>query len=125
MKTPPTSPEHGALFDLEAVAEELRAEEQYVREGQASRTLIRASDLRIVVVALEAGKTISEHHAQVTASVQTLSGHIRLQLPERSVDVPAGELLVMGAGLTHDVHAESDSVFVLTLGWPANKSHGE
>lgn len=121
MKTPPTSTDHGASFDLEAVARELRAEEQYVREGQASRTLIRASDLRIVVVALEAGKTISEHHAKVTASVQTLSGHIRLQLPERRVDVPAGRILVMSAGLAHDVYAETDSVFVLTLGWPANK----
>lgn len=121
MKTPPTSPDHGATFDLEAVAEELRAEEQYVDEGQASRTLIRASDLRMVLVVLEAGKTISEHHAKATASVQTLSGHIRLQLPERSADVPAGQVLVMGAGLAHDVYAESDSAFLLTLGWPANK----
>ena len=121
MKTPPTSPDHGATFDLEAVAEELRAEEQYVDEGQASRTLIRASDLRMVLVVLEAGKTISEHHAKVTASVQTLSGHIRLQLPERSVDVPAGQILVMEAGLAHDVYAESESAFLLTLGWPANE----
>lgn len=121
MKVPPHSPEHGVLFDLETVFRELRAEEQYAREGQASRTLIRASDLRVVVIALQAGKTISEHHAQVTVSVQTLSGHIRLQLPERCVDVPAGQILVLGAGLTHDVHAETDSEFVLTLGWPATK----
>lgn len=121
MKTAPTSPDYGALFDLEAVAVELRAEEQYAREGQASRTLVRASDLRIVVVVLQAGKTISEHRAKVTASVQTLFGQIRLQLPERRVDVSAGQILVMGAGLTHDVYAESDSAFVLTLGWPVNK----
>lgn len=121
MKTPPTSTDHGALFDLEAVFRELRAEEQYLREGQASRTLILASDLRIVAIALATGKSISEHRAKVTASVQTLSGHIRLQLPERTVDVPAGQILVMGAGLAHDVYAETDSAFVLTLGWPASK----
>ncbi|MBK8013919.1 MAG: cupin domain-containing protein [Deltaproteobacteria bacterium] len=99
----------------------MRAEESYLREGQTARTLIRSSDLRIVVVALKAGKSISEHHASVTASVQTLSGHIRLQLPERSVDVPEGQLLVMGAGLPHDVYADTDSTFLLTLGWPASK----
>lgn len=117
----PAPPDHGVTFDLAAVARELRAEEPYLREGQTARTLIRTPDLRIVVVALKTGKTISEHHASVTASVQTLSGHIRLQLPERTVDVPEGQLLVMGAGLAHDVHAETDSTFLLTLGWPASK----
>lgn len=119
--TNPVPPDHGATFDLAAVARELRAEERYLREGQTARTLIRTPDLRIVVIALRSGKTISEHHASVTAAVQTLSGHIRLQLPERSVHVPAGQLLVMGAGLVHDVYAETDSAFLLTLGWPASR----
>lgn len=115
----PAPLDQGVTFDLETVAHELRAEEPYRREGQTARTLIRTPDLRIVVVALKAGKTISEHHANVTASVQTLSGHIRLQLPDRGVDVPKGQLLVLGAGLSHDVYAEADSTFLLTLGWPA------
>jgi quercetin dioxygenase-like cupin family protein len=118
--TTPAAPQHGAHFDLTAIARELRAEEAYVRDGQAARTLIRSSDLRIVVVALKAGKAISEHHANVTASVQTLTGHIRLQLPDRGVDVPAGHILVLGAGLSHDVHAETDSVLLLTLGWASS-----
>jgi quercetin dioxygenase-like cupin family protein len=117
----PAQADHGVDFDLAAVALELRAEELYRREGQTARTLIRTPDLRIVLVALGDGKTISEHHASVTASVQTLSGHIRLQLPERSVEVPQGRLFVMGAGLPHDVSAETDSTFLLTLGWPASK----
>lgn len=121
MTNTPAPPDHGATFDLAAVARELRAEEPFLREGQTARTLIRTADLRIVVVALKAGKTISEHHAKVTASVQTLSGHIRLQLPDRGVDVPEGQLLVLGAGLSHDVYAEADSTFLLTLGWPASK----
>jgi len=115
------SPEHGLTFDLEAVAEELRAEAVYARDGQTARTLIRTPDLRVVLVALRAGKRISEHHASVTASVQTLSGHVRLQLPDRTADVPAGHLLVLGSGLPHDVYAETDSTFVLTLGWQQNQ----
>lgn len=118
--TTPESPEHGATFELAAIAEELRGEPSYVREGQTARTLIRTPDLRIVLVVLRRGKRISEHHADVTASVHTLTGHIRLQLPDRSAELPAGQLLVLGAGLPHDVYAETDSTFVLTLGWPAN-----
>lgn len=115
----PTPPDHGVAYDLTRIGQELRGEEAYAREGQTARTLLRSSDLRIVVIALKAGKTIAEHHANVTASVQTLSGHIRLQLPDRGVDVPAGQLLVLGAGLAHDVYAETDSTFLLTLGWPS------
>ena len=117
----PALPDHGTLFNLATVARELPAEEPYLREGQTARTLIRTPDLRIIVVALKRGKTISEHHANVTASVQTLSGRIRLRLPERSVDVAEGQLLVMGAGVPHDVYAETDSTFLLTLGWPASQ----
>lgn len=114
----PTAPDRGVTFDLETVAQELRTEEPYRREGQTARTLIRTPDLRMVVVAVEAGKTISEHHAKVTACLQTLSGHLRVQLPDLGVDLPQGQLLVLGAGLAHDVHAKSDSTFLLTLGWP-------
>jgi quercetin dioxygenase-like cupin family protein len=117
----PAAPEHGVSFDLADVARALRAEEPYLRDGQSSRTLIRSPDLRIVLVALERGKTLAEHHANATASIQTRSGHIRLRLPERSVEVSEGQLLVMGAGLPHDVYAETDSTFLLTLGRPASK----
>jgi quercetin dioxygenase-like cupin family protein len=113
----PKQPEHGVTFDLPAIAEELRADETYLRRGQVARTLTRTSDIRIVLVALKGGKTITEHRVDVTASVQTLSGHIRLQLPDRVVEVPPGQILILGAGLVHDVHAETDSSFLLTLGW--------
>ena len=120
----PESAEHGITFDLLALARDLQDEPSYLREGQAARTLVRAPDLRIVVIALRAGKRMAEHHANVTASVQTLTGHLRLQLADRSAELPAGQLIVLGAGLPHDVYAETDSTFVLTLGWSAAPSEG-
>lgn len=116
----PKSPEHGVAFDLEAITRELRQEPAYQREGQAARTLVRTADLRVVLVAIQAGKRISEHQANVTASVHAVEGHVRLQLPDRGAEVRAGQLLVLGPGLPHDVYAETDSAFVLTLGWHAN-----
>lgn len=116
----PQAPDQGVTYDLDVIASELRQQPSYVREGQAARTLTRTPDLRIVLVVLGAGRSISEHQAGVTASVQTLTGHVRLQLPDRSVDVPAGRLLVLGSGLPHDVQGVRDSTFLLTLGWPSN-----
>lgn len=119
--TAPRSPDSGISFDLGAVGQQLTTQPSFASEGQAARTLIRSPDLRIVVVALRAGKTISEHQAAVTASVQTLAGHVRLKLADRTVDLPTGKLLVLGVGLSHDVYAETDSVFLLTLGWTAKQ----
>lgn len=116
----PESPEHGVAFELASIARELRASAAYAREGHTARTLVRAADLRVILVALRAGATLSEHHASATASLQVLAGQIRLQLPDSAVDLVPGELLVLGADLPHDVQARSESAFLLTLGWPAH-----
>ena len=119
--TMPKPSDDGATFDLLSIARELRESDAYLREGQTARTLTRSEDLRTVLVVLSAGASIPEHHADVTTTVHTLTGSIRLKLPDRSVELAAGRLLVLGTGLPHDVHAEVDSTFLLTLGWSTSK----
>lgn len=113
----PVSPQHGVTFNLAAVAQELRSEPSYQRDGHIARTLVRTPDQRVVLIVLEGGRRMSQHQAEATASIQTISGNIRLQLPDRPVDLAAGELLVLGHGLEHDVEAQDESAFLLTLGW--------
>ena len=118
----PASAEHGSVFDVASLTRELREEESYAREGHTARTLLRAPDLRVILVVVRAGSTISEHHAQVTATVHVLAGKIRLQLPDRPVHLEVGQLLTLGPGLEHDVQAETDGSFLLTLGWPQDRA---
>jgi quercetin dioxygenase-like cupin family protein len=113
----PESPTHGLRFDLAALAQELRAEPSYAREGHTARTLVRTSDLRVVLVVLRAGKKLLEHHVNVTASVYAITGNLRLQLADHNAALAAGQLFVLAPGLAHDVYAETDSTFMLTLGW--------
>ena len=120
----PSAPQpaaEGARFDLEVIAQELRESDTYSREGQTARTLTRSADLRTVLVVIRAGNSISEHRTDVSTTVHTLAGHLTLQLPDRTVDLPVGCLLVLGPGLAHDVTAETDSAFLLTLGWPGQE----
>lgn len=116
----PESIEAGTSFDLDAVARELRLEEQYARSGHMSRTLVRAPDQRVVLMAMKAGARIAEHQANGTASIQLLSGRVSLGLPSRTVEMKSGELLVLAAGLRHDVDAGEESTLLLTLGWPSD-----
>lgn len=46
----PASAEHGAVFDFASLTRELREEESYAREGHTARTLLRAPDLRVILV---------------------------------------------------------------------------
>ncbi len=59
-----------------------------------------------------------QHSTAARISVQTLAGHIRLRLPDRTVELPAGGLLALDRCVSHDVEAEEDSAFLLTLSWP-------
>lgn len=115
--TKPELTSRRAVFDLAAAAAEMRRGDAYVREGHTARTLVREPDLRIVLVVMKAGTRIAEHQANDTASVHTVTGHVRLHLPETIADMPAGRLLVLERGLRHDVEALEESAFVLTLGW--------
>ncbi len=110
---------HSASFDMVDIAREMRREDTYVRDGHTARTLVREADLRIVLIVMRAGATMKEHQVAETASVHALSGHVRLRLPDRAVELSTGRLLVLEPGLRHNVEALEESTLLLTLGWRA------
>ncbi len=63
-----------------------------------------------------------EHKTAAKISVQTLTGHIRLRLPDRTVELPAGQLLVLDQCAPHGVETEEDSAFWPTLSWRGQES---
>jgi quercetin dioxygenase-like cupin family protein len=96
----------------------LHKEEAWVREtGPSSKTLVKHSDMRIVLLAMKKNMVMREHETSARISVQTLAGHIHLKLPDRTVDLPAGQLLALDPCVPHDVEAVEDSAFLLTLAW--------
>jgi quercetin dioxygenase-like cupin family protein len=106
-------------FDLASELDQLRRDASWLQTtGRSSKTLVKYADLRIVLIAMRANTRMHEHTAAGRISVQSLNGHIRLHLPERVVDLPAGHLLTLDQCVAHDVEAAEDSAFLLTLSWP-------
>ena len=64
----------------------------------------------------EAGFTLRRAYADETVSIQVVSGCVRL--PGRTIELAPSQLLVLRAGIGHDVEARIDSAFVLTFGSP-------
>jgi quercetin dioxygenase-like cupin family protein len=109
-------------FDLAGELDQLHRDESWLQPtGRSSKTLVKHSDLRIVLIAMKANTRMHEHTAAGRISVHSLNGHVRLHLPDRIVDLPAGRLLALDQCVPHDVEATEDSAFLLTLSWPPKK----
>lgn len=106
-------------FDLFAEVEKLRDEESWRRNRRNARTLVKEPDLRIVLVALQSGARLEEHRAPGRISIQTVQGHVRVHVPGHEVELPAGHILTLEPNIAHDVEAQDDSAFLLTIAWPA------
>ena len=116
MKSQPEPAHGGAVIDLAAVARDLRVDAIASVAKHAARTILREPDLRVVVIAMEAGATISEHQASDTAMLHVLHGQLRLRWNDRVVDLAADHVLPIERGLAHTVEAIAESAFVLVLG---------
>jgi quercetin dioxygenase-like cupin family protein len=105
-------------FDLAHEIAQLHEEDAWLRTGRNSKTLVKQPDFRIVLIALHKGAHLEEHSADARISIHTLSGHVKLQLPEQIVDLPNGHLLVLDRALEHDLEALEESAILLTISWP-------
>lgn len=105
-------------FNLEKEIERLRREEHWLKDGRISETLVKYSDFRIVLILMQAGTLMQEHKADARISIHGLRGRLMVQLPEKSVEVSAGDLLVLEKCLPHDVSAVEESAFLLSISWP-------
>jgi quercetin dioxygenase-like cupin family protein len=121
MHKPPAPLTGSLVFDLDAIAAELRDEEAYRSGGHAARTLVREPDLRLVLIAVRASCRIAEHSADEIVAITLRAGQVALALPTGKVALMPGQCLVLEPGVQHDVEAGADSTLLLTLGGKARK----
>ncbi|HLJ67083.1 MAG TPA: cupin domain-containing protein [Chloroflexota bacterium] len=103
-------------FDLQAELERLRRQPGYDAGKPTGKTLVKEPDLRIVLIALRDGAGLEEHQASGPISVQVIEGKITLRVMNARVDLTAGEIVALEAGVRHDVEAAGDAAFLLTIG---------
>lgn len=108
------------IFDLYREIRRLQSEQPWQAEHTAN-TIVKYPDLRIVLVALKAGGRLHEHKTAGRISIQTLSGLLKIHTPNRVIEMSAGTLAALDHELVHDVVAEADSVFLLTIAWPEGR----
>ena len=104
-------------LDLNHEIEHLRSEERW-QSGHTAKTLAKYPDFRVVLIVMKTGGRLEKHQTEGRISVHTLDGQIRFNTAERSVDLPAGQMLTLERGIPHDIEGIVDSAFLLTIAWP-------
>ena len=107
-----------APIDLQALADDLLEDATAGDAGRAARTLPHPVDgLRQTVIALRAGGELAEHESPGPASLLVIRGRVRIVAGERSIDVGPHQLSPVPDS-RHSLHADVDSVVVLSVALP-------
>ncbi|MGH3969817.1 MAG: cupin domain-containing protein [Mycobacterium sp.] len=103
-------------ISLTRLADEKLAEARQTPSGRAAHTLHggHSHELRQTVMALLAGRELSEHDSPGQASLQVLTGHVQISAGEDSWDGKAGDYVVIPPQ-RHSLQAVDDSVVMLTV----------
>ncbi len=103
-------------ISLASLASEKLAQAHQSHSGRAAHTIHggHTHELRQTVLALLAGRDLSEHDSTGEATLQVLQGHVRLTTGGDAWDGKAGDYVAIPAE-RHALHAVDDSVVMLTV----------
>ena len=101
---------------LTALAREKLATARSASSGRAAATVYGGHEhvLRQTLVALTAGQAMDEHENPGEATLQVISGRVRMACADTTWDGAPGDLLIIPQG-RHSVEALDDSVILLTV----------
>jgi quercetin dioxygenase-like cupin family protein len=109
-----------AQFDL---AHEMKESEQKRPwpMGHFAKMLFKKSDFRMVLIMMDSGSILKEHHADGTISVQVLKGAIDFRVHGQVHSLQTNTVLTLGASIKHELEAREDSAILLTIAWPSGE----
>jgi quercetin dioxygenase-like cupin family protein len=81
---------------------------------RAAKTLVSGPSMRATLIALALGAELAEHDAPPAATLQVISGQVRLHTDERQWRLAEGEVVAIPPA-RHGLEAATDAVVLLTV----------
>lgn len=88
---------------------------EYSDGAIVSKTLLDKKTGTLTLFAFDAGQGLSEHTSPYDATVQILEGEASLTIGGESITASAGDLVIMPAGIPHDVRADQRFKMLLIM----------
>jgi quercetin dioxygenase-like cupin family protein len=101
-----------------AVLGEMTGLLQRVRANKSKRSssvLVKSGPIQVQVVALDQGGESKENKVEGPFTIQCLLGRALISIQGHDERLTTGDLLVVEAGVTHDMTAEDASVLLVTV----------
>jgi quercetin dioxygenase-like cupin family protein len=93
---------------------------------QMPRVLFSYPECRAVVIDLQSGEELGDHHVRERAVVEIVAGRVSIESGEETVECEAGVLVTFDPDEHHTVRALDDAQLLLLLApWPAAKHNTE
>jgi quercetin dioxygenase-like cupin family protein len=109
-----------AQFDLAKEIMDSEREKPW-QNGHTARMLFKTADFRMVLISMEKGSILKEHHADGTISVHVVRGSIRFLAQGKAHILREGNIVTLGASIKHEVEGLEDAAFLLTISWPGEQ----
>jgi quercetin dioxygenase-like cupin family protein len=112
--------EHSPMTDqltvvqIDELAGELLRDAQQQHSRRAAKTLATGSSLRATLIALAEGAELGEHDSPAGATIQAMSGRVRLHTRSNQWELEGGQLARTPAQ-RHGLTALTDAVVLLTV----------
>jgi quercetin dioxygenase-like cupin family protein len=97
----------GEAVDLRPLGEALK--------DATTKALVKSETFEAVRLIVKAGKKIAEHKVPGAITLHCLEGQVRIGLPDRALNLSAGEWLYLDGNTIHSVTGLEDSSLLLTI----------
>ncbi len=101
-----------------AIAEEiklLRQEPEWISGNRNSVTVVKTSNLSVVLTAIKKGATLCGHQVDGPITLQVVSGAIQFGVAGEPRILTAGTVIALDNAIPHDIEALEDSELLLTI----------
>jgi quercetin dioxygenase-like cupin family protein len=103
------------LLDVPQALAALRAESHPATRGHRQITLVHREGLRVLLLAFEPGAGLPDHAVPAPAAIHGVEGTVVIRSGAATHRVGVGQVLVLDAGVRHDVVAEGAAAILIVL----------
>ena len=79
------------------------------------KMIARSGHARQILFSFRAGQGLREHTTSSQIAVQVVSGQLTFETADKSQVLTPGQLILLEADVPHSVHAEIDTIMLLTM----------
>ncbi|HJU71085.1 MAG TPA: cupin [Paucimonas sp.] len=80
-----------------------------------STALFKSSQLEVLRLVLQAGKTVPEHQVPGEMTIQCLEGSVELRAHARTQVLQAGHLMRLAGNVPYEIHAIDNASLLITI----------